>query len=146
MTIELSFDLNSIEEIADLLLKKVKTKTILFYGEMGVGKTTLIRALVRQLGGNHVTSPTFSIVNEYEVTDDIVYHFDFYRIEDENEAYDIGIEDYFYSGHWNFIEWPEKIKGILPNEADISYINLSNNNSRTIKLDVFREKGEKKLK
>ncbi|PTM06275.1 MAG: tRNA (adenosine(37)-N6)-threonylcarbamoyltransferase complex ATPase subunit type 1 TsaE, partial [Bacteroidetes bacterium] len=102
MTLELSFDLNSIEDIAKTLLDKVTTKTMLFYGEMGVGKTTLIQALVRELGGHKVTSPTFSIVNEYEVNNDIVYHFDFYRVDDESEAYDIGIEDYLYSGHWIF--------------------------------------------
>ena len=144
MTIELSFDLNSIEEVAEILLKKVNTKTVLFYGDMGVGKTTLIQALVKQLGGNNVTSPTFSIVNEYEVNNDIVYHFDFYRIDSEDEAYDIGIEDYFYSGHWVFIEWPEKIKGILPKETDISYIILNRNGSRTLKLDVFGTGDEKK--
>jgi tRNA threonylcarbamoyladenosine biosynthesis protein TsaE len=144
MTIELSFDLNSIEEIAETLLKKVQTKTILFYGEMGVGKTTLIQTLVNKLGGNNVSSPTFSIVNEYEVDNDIVYHFDFYRIESEEEAYDIGIEDYFYSGHWVFIEWPDKIAGILPNETDISYIKLNPNGSRTLKLEVFGTEDEKK--
>lgn len=146
MTIELSFDLNSIEEVAEILLKKVNTKTVLFYGDMGAGKTTLIQALVKQLGGNNVTSPTFSIVNEYEVYNDLVYHFDFYRIDSEDEAYDIGIEDYFYSGHWVFIEWPEKIKGILPKETDISYIKLNQNGSRALKLDVFRTGDEKKQK
>ncbi|MCB0463275.1 MAG: tRNA (adenosine(37)-N6)-threonylcarbamoyltransferase complex ATPase subunit type 1 TsaE [Flavobacteriaceae bacterium] len=134
---ELSFNLNSIENVAETLLHKVTTKTILFYGEMGVGKTTLIQALVRKLGGDQVTSPTFSIVNEYEVENDIVYHFDFYRINNVSEAYDIGIEDYFYSGHWVFIEWPEKIAGILPFETDISYIKLNKNGSRTLKLEVF---------
>ena len=137
MTIELSFDLNSIDDVAENLLNKVTTKTILFYGEMGIGKTTLIQALVSKLGGSKVSSPTYSIVNEYEVNNDIVYHFDFYRIENENEAYDIGVEDYFYAGHWVFIEWPEKIAGILPNEADISYIKLNNNGSRTLKLETF---------
>lgn len=137
MTIELSFDLNSIEDVAKTLLQKATTKTILFYGEMGVGKTTLIQALVRKLGGDQVTSPTFSIVNEYEVENDIVYHFDFYRINNVSEAYDIGIEDYFYSGHWVFIEWPDKISEILPFETDISYIKLNKNGSRTLKLEVF---------
>ena len=146
MTIELSFDLKSIEEVAETLLQKVTTKTILFYGEMGVGKTTLIKALVRKLGGKHVTSPTFSIVNEYEVDNDIVYHFDFYRIKDESEAYDIGIEDYFYSGHWVFIEWPEKITEILPFETDISYIKLNQNGSRTLKLEVFEPELKNKNK
>jgi len=137
MTLELSFDLNSIDNVAETLLKKVTTKTILFYGEMGIGKTTLIKALVRKLGGDQVTSPTFSIVNEYEVDTDLVYHFDFYRIDDENEAYDIGIEDYFDSGHWVFIEWPEKIAGILPIETDISYMKLNKDGSRTLILEVF---------
>ena len=144
MTIELSFDLNSIDEVAENLLNKVTTKTILFYGEMGIGKTTLIQALVSKLGGSKVSSPTYSIVNEYEVNNDIVYHFDFYRIKNENEAYDIGIEDYFYDGHWVFIEWPEKITGILPNEADISYIKLNNNGTRTLKLETFEVELEKK--
>jgi len=143
MTIELSFNLNSIDDVAEMLLKKASTKTILFYGEMGVGKTTLIQALVSKLGGKQVTSPTFSIVNEYKIHNDLVYHFDFYRIESESEAYDIGIEDYFYSGHWVFIEWPEKIAGILPNVADISYIKLNENGSRTLKLEVFRAEVEK---
>jgi tRNA threonylcarbamoyladenosine biosynthesis protein TsaE len=138
MGMELRFDLSGIDDVAEALLKKARTKTVLLYGEMGVGKTTLIKALVQKLGGNSVTSPTFSIVNEYEVDCDVVYHFDFYRLKDETEAYDLGIEDYFYSGHWVFIEWPEKIAGILPSETDISYIKLNKDGTRTLKLDVFR--------
>lgn len=135
------FDIQSIDIVAKELLANAKHKTILFYGDMGVGKTTLISALVKALGGTDETSsPTFSIVNEYKVNNDIVYHFDFYRINDETEVLDIGIEDYFYSGHWNFIEWPEKIEGILPNEADISYIKINNDGSRTLELDVFGKK------
>ncbi len=136
----MTFDINAIDDVAKLLLKSVKTKTILFYGDMGVGKTTLIKALVKALGGTtDATSPTFSIVNEYEVLNDIVYHFDFYRIEDEIEVLDIGIEDYLYAGHWNFIEWPDKIAGILPKPADISYIKLNNDGTRTLKMSVFEE-------
>ena len=102
---------------------------------MGSGKTTLISALVKALGGvDDVSSPTFSIVNEYKVNNDKVYHFDFYRIEDELEALDIGIEDYFYSGHWIFIEWPDKIKGLLPDESEISYIVVNENGSRTLEI------------
>ena len=132
------FDIQSIDDVAKELLANTKHKTILFYGEMGAGKTTLISALVKALGGSDKTSsPTFSIVNEYKVDNDIVYHFDFYRIEDETEVLDIGIEDYFYSGHWSFIEWPEKIKGILPKDADISYIKVNKDGSRTLELSVF---------
>ena len=134
------FDIQSINEVAKELLANVKHKTILFYGDMGAGKTTLISSLVKTLGGlDDVSSPTFSIVNEYEVTNDKVYHFDFYRIDNVTEVLDIGIEDYFYSGHWIFIEWPEKIEEILPLEADISYIKMNKDGSRTLELGVFGE-------
>ena len=136
-----TFNINGIEKVAQMLIEQCFTKTILFYGDMGVGKTTLIRALVKALGSNdEVTSPTFSLVNEYEVENDKIYHFDFYRIENEVEVLDIGIEDYFYSGHWCFIEWPDKIEGILPNDADISYIKLNKDGSRTLELCVSKEK------
>jgi len=134
------FDIQSIDEVAKELLANVKHKTILFYGDMGAGKTTLISSLVKTLGGlDDVSSPTFSIVNEYEVKNDKVYHFDFYRIDNVTEVLDIGIEDYFYSGHWIFIEWPEKIEEILPLEADISYIKMNKDGSRTLELGVFGE-------
>ena len=137
MTID--FDIEQIDEAANQLLESVNSKIILFYGEMGVGKTTLISALVKQLGGDsEVSSPTFSIVNEYIVDNDKVYHFDFYRIEDEYEALDIGVEDYFESGHWIFIEWPDKIKKILPLNAEFSYIKLNENGSRSLILDENR--------
>lgn len=130
-----NFNIDQIDKAANQLLKTVNSKIILFYGEMGVGKTTLISELVKQLGGNsEVSSPTFSIVNEYVVTNDKVYHFDFYRLEDEYEALDIGVEDYFDSGHWVFIEWPDKIKNILPVESEYSYLNLDENGNRTLSL------------
>lgn len=139
MQLKRIFDIQSIDDVAKELLANTKHKTILFYGEMGAGKTTLISALVKALGGKDKTSsPTFSIVNEYIVSNDLVYHFDFYRVENETEILDIGIEEYFYSSHWNFIEWPEKIKGILPKEADISYIKINKNGSRTLELNVLR--------
>ena len=140
MQLKKVFDIQSIDEVAKELLANVKHKTILFYGDMGAGKTTLISSLVKTLGGlDDVSSPTFSIVNEYEVTNDKVYHFDFYRIDNVTEVLDIGIEDYFYSGHWIFIEWPEKIEDILPLEADISYIKMNKDGSRTLELGVFGE-------
>jgi tRNA threonylcarbamoyladenosine biosynthesis protein TsaE len=137
MQMKTDFDLVTIDETAQMLLNNVTTKTILFYGDMGVGKTTLIKAIVKALGGkDKVTSPTFSLVNEYEVTNDTVYHFDLYRIEDEGEVFDIGIEDYLYSGHWVFIEWPEIIAENLPITADISYIKRNNDGSRSLKMSV----------
>ena len=135
------FDLNAIDEVAKMLLKSFKTKTVLFYGEMGVGKTTLINALLKALGSKiKATSPTFSIVNEYKIKDDIVYHFDFYRIEDAEEAFDIGIEEYLDSGNWNFIEWPDKIDAFLPNQVDILMLKLAKNGFRSLKLSNKREK------
>ena len=145
MTID--FDIEQIDKAANQLLESVNSKVILFYGEMGVGKTTLISALVRQLGGDsEVSSPTFSIVNEYIVDNDKVYHFDFYRIEDEYEALDIGVEDYFDSGHWIFIEWPEKIKELLPLNSEFSYIKLNKNGSRSLILKENKAINEKIIK
>ena len=112
------YSLGDIDKVARKLLEESKTKIILFKGEMGSGKTTLISAMVKILGGDSKAfSPTFSILNEYKVKSDIVYHFDFYRIKTHNEALDIGIVDYFYSGNWNFIEWPDKIRQILPDKT-----------------------------
>lgn len=91
-------------------------KVWLFYGAMGVGKTTLIKAICKQWGvTDTVSSPTFALVNEYLNSEhQTFYHFDFYRIKDEEEAWDIGTEDYFYSGNYCFVEWPERIEGLLP--------------------------------
>lgn len=140
MQLEKVFDIQSIDEVAYDLVKNAQTKTILFNGDMGAGKTTLISALVKVLGGlTEVSSPTFSIVNEYQVKNDKVYHFDFYRINDVHEALDIGIEDYFYSDHWIFIEWPDKIEEILPEKADVSYIKVNKDGTRTIKLNVSED-------
>jgi tRNA threonylcarbamoyladenosine biosynthesis protein TsaE len=100
-------------------------KKFAFYGEMGVGKTTLIKALSLHLGVTDVvSSPTFSIVNEYLINEsDKIYHFDFFRIEDEQEAYDMGYEEYFFSNAYCFIEWPEKITNLI--EEDMVRIKMS---------------------
>lgn len=91
----------------------------IFEGEMGAGKTTLIKALCDELDVvDVVSSPTFSIVNEYKTKqDETIYHFDFYRLKDEEEAMDIGVEEYFYSGNYCFIEWPSVVPGILPDDC-----------------------------
>lgn len=92
-----------------------KEKIFLFYGNMGAGKTTFVKALCEQLGvSDPVTSPTFSIVNEYAGTEAKVFHFDFYRLKNQEEALDMGYEEYFYANNYCLIEWPEKIPDLLP--------------------------------
>ncbi len=131
---EFTYTQNEISKIAEALLKDAASKTFLFYGEMGVGKTTLIKEMVKQLGvQDSSSSPTFSIVNEYDTPLGTVYHFDFYRINNIAEAYDIGIEDYLYNGDYIFIEWPEKVKDLLPQGVNTLVINKNKNGSRTIK-------------
>ena len=131
----LTYELSEIDSIAKLLLSKVKSKTLLFYGEMGAGKTTLIKALIKALGSEDiVSSPTFSLVNEYHTDQGKVFHFDFYRIEDETEVLDMGFEDYLDSDSWKLIEWPQKIENLL--EADMQKVEvlLENNKSRKLKF------------
>lgn len=108
-----------------------------FYGNMGVGKTTLIKAICEELGVEDViNSPTFAIINEYrsETTGELIYHFDFYRISKRSEAEDIATSDYFYSGALCFIEWPEKIEELLPEDAVKVYIHENDDQSRTVEI------------
>ena len=129
-----NYVLEELPEIAKEVIKSSKNKVLLFYGEMGVGKTTLIKEIVKQLGSlDNVSSPTFSLVNEYRtINDEIVYHFDFYRINNENEALDIGIEEYFYNDCWCLIEWPEKVKNLVPLNSVTITITANNDQLRTI--------------
>lgn len=114
------------------------TRIFLFYGDMGAGKTTLIKSLCDVLGSiDNITSPTFAIVNEYMATDGKIYHFDFYRLKNQNEALDLGSDEYFYSGNYCFIEWPEKIPDILPNNYVKIVIKVMDNDLRQITLDKF---------
>ena len=115
---EIIFSLDEIYTAAREILELNPKKVILFYGEMGAGKTTLIKALSKTLGvGESTSSPTFSLVNEYETEDgQTVYHFDMYRLRNETEAYDMGLDEYLYSGQWCFIEWPEKIPTLVPQD------------------------------
>lgn len=116
----ISKSINDLPKIAEKLILDFGTSNvILFFGEMGVGKTTLIKVLCEKLGVEEGTSsPTFSIVNEYlSKRDQSIYHFDFYRIEEETEVLDLGYEDYFYGDKYCFVEWPEKIPNLLPHNA-----------------------------
>ncbi len=125
----------NIEKAAQYILENCTSKTICLYGEMGAGKTTLVKAIIRELGGtDDVSSPTFGIVNEYHHKDGSVlaYHFDFYRLNNENEAYDLGFEDYLDHETWSFIEWPEKIASILPQNACNIHIQVLNPTTRNI--------------
>ncbi|MBN8642625.1 MAG: tRNA (adenosine(37)-N6)-threonylcarbamoyltransferase complex ATPase subunit type 1 TsaE [Flavobacteriales bacterium] len=115
------FSLEEINEVAQKIISEQPKKVILFNGEMGVGKTTLIKELSKILGVTDATSsPTFSLVNEYQANDNqLVYHFDVYRLKSESEALDMGIDEYLYSGNWCFIEWAEKIPNLIPDEHSI---------------------------
>ncbi|MDN5285262.1 MAG: tsaE [Mucilaginibacter sp.] len=113
-------------------------RIFLFYGDMGAGKTTLIKTLCSVLGTEDtVTSPTFSIVNEYQAANDKIYHFDFYRLKDQTEAMDMGYEEYFYAGAYCFIEWPEKIPDLLPPHYTNISIKALNDGSRQINIENF---------
>ena len=114
-------NLEKIREAAKEFVANIGDNTVFaFYGKMGAGKTTFVKAVCEELGVDDViTSPTFSIVNEYRsaTTDELIYHFDFYRIKKIEEVYDMGFEDYFYSGALCFIVWPELVEEVLPEDA-----------------------------
>ena len=132
----ISYNLDEVEDVAKQLTVNSRTKTLLFYGDMGVGKTTLIKAIVKVLGSNdEASSPTFSIVNEYKFKDGKIYHFDLYRIKDLDEAYNFGIEDYLDSDYWKLIEWPEKIEPILGSDFDQIKLKSDNKNRRILSLN-----------
>lgn len=132
---EQTYTIKDLPNIAGMVLTNASTKTLLFYGDMGVGKTTLIKELARKLGvQDTLSSPTYSIVNEYLLDSDKLYHFDFYRIKNEEEAMDLGIEEYFETNHWKLIEWPEKISNLLPEENTKIQLTINLNGSRTINV------------
>lgn len=123
---------------AQILKQAGRHRIFLLYGEMGAGKTTLIKSLCNLLEvEDTVSSPTFSIVNEYSGNKGTVYHFDFYRIKTESEALDLGYEDYFYSGNYCFIEWPEKIPNLLPDDFVELKLLQTSENERVIKVKVL---------
>ncbi len=137
----LDYHIDDINDAAEALIRRLTSKTVLFYGDMGTGKTTLIKALVKNLGSSDdVSSPTFSIVNEYEAGNNKIVHFDLYRIKDKMELMDIGFEEYVNSDDWVFIEWPELAIDLLPDHYEILSVHLKNKHSRTLKLSSNNHK------
>lgn len=137
-----SISINSTIELAavaaELLSFANGNKFFVFEGEMAAGKTTFIKAFCEALGVKDVvSSPTFSIVNEYEAKDGLVYHFDFYRLKNLQEAYDIGYEEYFYSGEFCLIEWPTKVKELLPEEYIKIEVSIIGETARTFTFTRF---------
>jgi tRNA threonylcarbamoyladenosine biosynthesis protein TsaE len=130
-------NIDGLKSAAKQLIEFAGTEKIfLFYGDMGAGKTTFIKSLCEQLGTNDtVTSPTFSIVNEYQGKGSKIYHFDFYRLKNQTEALDMGYEEYFYSGDYCLIEWPEKIAGLLPANYIRATIQVSDYNERLLTFE-----------
>ena len=121
---QIAKNIKQLPSIATEILKAFKDeKVFTFYGEMGSGKTTFIKEICKQLGVNEtITSPTFALINEYLGKEEqTIYHFDFYRIETQEEAYDFGYEEYFYSNNYCLIEWPELIENLLPE----SYVKIT---------------------
>lgn len=123
--------------IAKEIIQNSTSKIILFHGDMGVGKTTLIKEICKILGTEDlISSPTFSIVNEYITSNnETIFHFDFYRIDNEEEAYNIGVEDYFDSNHWCLIEWPSVVENLLPLENVNVYLTVLEDGQRNIQIN-----------
>jgi tRNA threonylcarbamoyladenosine biosynthesis protein TsaE len=139
---------SDMKEIAQSIAQELtRFRVWLFYGEMGSGKTTLIKEIGKVLGvSDAMSSPTFSIINEYETGGhEKVFHFDFYRIKNEAEAYDIGTDEYFYSGSPCFVEWPEKIPSLIPPLHANVAIQVENNTQRTIVISFHDGEEENRL-
>lgn len=133
----MTYSLENINVAAKKIIEQKKSKILCLHGAMGAGKTTLTKALVKELGGSdEVSSPSFGIVNEYHLKSGKVlgYHFDFYRLNDETEALDLGFEDYLHQDVWIFIEWPEKIPSYLPEDATNVHIKIVDNETRELSL------------
>ena len=129
---------DELPQVAEAVIRTLGRRTVVaLRGEMGAGKTTLIREIAAQLGATDtVTSPTFALVNQYKGSGNrTIYHFDFYRIEDLREAYDLGYEEYFYSGDICLVEWPEKIEPLLPENVVTVRITVDSDTARTFEIE-----------
>lgn len=130
-----SYQLHELPDIAREILAAAHSKTLLFYGEMGTGKTSLIKELCAQLKSDDViSSPTFSLVNEYHYPEGKLFHFDFYRIDNEEEAWAIGFEEYLDENTYVFIEWPEKIPHLIPERHTAVYLEKQTPDKRALQL------------
>lgn len=133
----MTITVNNLQELdaaaKQILSRFPNDRNFLLYGSMGAGKTTLVNSFCRLLGvSDSTSSPTFSIVNEYSAPDGPVYHFDFYRLKHEEEAFDMGYEEYFYTDAYCFIEWPEKIPNLLPEQSRQITLTALSSSSRSI--------------
>jgi tRNA threonylcarbamoyladenosine biosynthesis protein TsaE len=125
--------MKDLQVVAKELLSETQQRVWLLSGEMGAGKTTLIKSICEELGvSNGMSSPTFSIINQYNGKDKTIYHFDFYRLKNEVEAFDIGVEEYLESGNYCFLEWSEKITHLIPPNSFQVRIKLDTNTTRII--------------
>lgn len=130
------YSLDALDKTAKTFADNLSPGVIAMHGEMGAGKTTFIAAVCRQLGVDvKVGSPTFSVINEYQANNaEPVYHMDLYRLKDENEARDAGVEEYFYSGHFCFVEWPEQAPLLLPENTVHCYIETVSATTRKMRI------------
>ncbi len=136
--IQLKIDsLSELDHVAEQIISSLGGRNVvLFRGGMGAGKTTLISRIVALLGSEDtVTSPTFALVNEYEGDEGLIYHFDFYRIDKVEEVFDLGYEEYFYSGDLCLVEWPEKIEALIPDDVMTVKIEVEDNEERVFTID-----------
>ena len=133
---DLEYTIKDLDKVVETLLNSRDSKIILFHGDMGVGKTTLIKALVKAIGSaDEVQSPTYSLVNEYQLPDTSIFHFDLYRVNTIDELYNFGFEEYLLEDHWVFIEWPELAMEFMPENITNVFLELTPDESRKITIN-----------
>ena len=139
----ITYNIKNITEAAKCIIDNSFCRTMCFYGEVGSGKTTLIKSILKLLGVNEVvSSPTFSIINEYKFNQGILYHYDFYRINNNDEAINIGVDEYLQQDTYHFIEWPENINHLLPDTFTKIKIETNQDKTRTLKIEAHKQQLE----